>query len=62
MADVLSNQDVRKEHFADLGVCSGVKKDTRLLLLLYQWLPHVTLFSQNQHSRIIQSVLTPMKS
>lgn len=32
MADVLSNQDVPKEHFASPGFCSGAKKETRLLL------------------------------
>lgn len=40
MADVLSNHDVRTEHFADPGSCSGAKKkkkETRLLPL-YQWL------------------------
>lgn len=29
MADVLSNQDVRKEHFADPGSCSGAKKGNK---------------------------------
>lgn len=29
MADVLSNHDVRTEHFADPGSCSGAKKKKR---------------------------------
>jgi len=56
MADVLSNRDVSQEYFAD-GSCSRAQKETRLLC---RWLPHVTQFSQNQHSRIIQSVWTEM--
>lgn len=47
MADVLSNQDVHKEHFTDSGLCSGAKKETRLLPLVSVASTRNTVFTES---------------